>query len=178
VPFGEWLARQPAGAPETVPFINAVDAGARLHKLIVDEKLAHAARRCEEAWRRLQQLEGLKRKGAPAVPEVQPEVKPAEEKKPATPAPAEAAQEKREPGDPYIETERCSSCNECTNLNNVMFAYNENKQAFIANADGGSFRELVEAAESCQVAIIHPGKPRNPKEAGLEELVARAAPFQ
>jgi hypothetical protein len=35
----------------------------------------------------------------------------------------------------------------------------------------------VEAAESCQVAIIHPGKPRNPNEPGLAELMARAQAF-
>jgi ferredoxin len=33
--------------------------------------------------------------------------------------------------EPYIETERCTTCNECTNLNGKMFAYNENKQAYI-----------------------------------------------
>ena len=38
-------------------------------------------------------------------------------------------------------------------------------------------RQLVEAAESCQVAIIHPGKPRNPNEPGLDELIKRAEPF-
>ena len=30
-----------------------------------------------------------------------------------------------------------------------------------------SHAQLVEAAESCQVSIIHPGKPRNPKEPGM-----------
>ena len=34
-----------------------------------------------------------------------------------------------------------------------------------------------EAAESCQVSIIHPGKPRNPNEPGLDELLKRAEPF-
>ena len=58
-----------------------------------------------------------------------------------------------------------------------MFAYDENKQAYIADPDAGTFRDLVEAAEICQVAIIHPGKPRNPEEPGLEELVHRAEPF-
>ena len=42
----------------------------------------------------------------------------------------------------------------------------------------GTYRQLVEAAESCQVAIIHPGKPRNPNEPGLDELLERAKPFQ
>jgi ferredoxin len=87
-----------------------------------------------------------------------------------------AAQEKNG-DDPYIETPRCTSCNECTHINNKMFAYNENKQAYIADPDAGTFRQLVEAAEGCQVSIIHPGKPRNPKEPGLEDLIHRAAEF-
>ena len=58
-----------------------------------------------------------------------------------------------------------------------MFAYDANKQAFIVSPDAGTYRELVEAAESCQVSIIHPGKPRNPKEPGLDELLKRAEAF-
>jgi hypothetical protein len=78
---------------------------------------------------------------------------------------------------PWIETARCSTCNECTAINDRMFVYNENRQAFIADPDAGSYAELVLAAENCQVAIIHPGKPRNPAEPGLEELIKRAEPF-
>ena len=55
--------------------------------------------------------------------------------------------------------------------------YDANKQAYIADLAAGTYRELVEAAESCQVSIIHPGKPRNLQEPGLDELVARAEPF-
>ena len=58
-----------------------------------------------------------------------------------------------------------------------MFAYDANQQAHIVDPDAGTYRELVEAAESCQVAVIHPGKPRNPAEPGLEELLKRAEPF-
>ena len=58
-----------------------------------------------------------------------------------------------------------------------MFAYNDNKQAYIKDIDAGTYRQLVEAAESCQVAIIHPGQPRHPNEPGLAELIARAQPF-
>ena len=74
-------------------------------------------------------------------------------------------------GDPWIETSRCSTCNECTALNDRMFAYNENKQAYFKDLDAGTYREIVEAAEACQVAVIHPGLPRNPNEPGLEELI-------
>jgi hypothetical protein len=79
--------------------------------------------------------------------------------------------------DPFIDTPSCTTCDECTNKNNRMFAYDENKQAYIKDPDAGTYRELVEAAEVCQVAIIHPGKPRNQSEAGLDELIKRAEPF-
>jgi hypothetical protein len=80
-------------------------------------------------------------------------------------------------GEAYIETPRCTTCDECTNRNDRMFAYDENKQAYIKDPDAGTYRELIEAAESCQVAIIHPGKPRNPSEPGLDDLIARAQAF-
>lgn len=79
--------------------------------------------------------------------------------------------------DPYIETPRCSTCEECVQINSRMFAYDANRQAYIADPDAGSYAELVQAAESCQVAIIHPGKPRNPDEPDLEALVERAQAF-
>ena len=59
-----------------------------------------------------------------------------------------------------------------------MFAYNENKQAYIADVTAGTYAQLVEAAESCQVSIIHPGKPRDPNEPNLPELMQRAEAFQ
>jgi ferredoxin len=97
---------------------------------------------------------------------------------PAAASPAVEVAPEPASDDPYIETPRCTSCNECTNVNPQMFAYNENKQAFIKDAAAGTFKDLIEAAEGCQVAIIHPGKPRDPKEPGLEELLQRAEQFR
>ncbi len=79
--------------------------------------------------------------------------------------------------DPYIETPRCTSCDDCTTLNGQLFAYDENKQAYIKDAGDGPYKDLVRAAELCPVKIIHPGKPKNQDEAGLEALLQRAAPF-
>ena len=78
---------------------------------------------------------------------------------------ADAAAEAAPPpsDEPWIETTRCPSCNECQNINDRMFGYNDNKQAYIKDLSAGTFRQIVEAAEACQVAIIHPGKPRNPE---------------
>ena len=77
----------------------------------------------------------------------------------------------------FIETARCNTCDECTKKNDKMFAYNEDKKAYFKDIDAGTFKDLVEAAELCKVAIIHPGKPRNPDEPNLEELIKRAEPF-
>ncbi len=77
----------------------------------------------------------------------------------------------------YIDSERCTSCNECTNLNKQLFAYNADKQAFVKDAKAGTFAQLVTAAERCPVTIIHPGTPLNPKEKDLEKWVKRAAKF-
>jgi pyruvate-ferredoxin/flavodoxin oxidoreductase len=78
---------------------------------------------------------------------------------------------------PWIDTARCTTCDECTNINNRMFAYNEKKQAYIKDARAGTFKELVQSAEKCPVQIIHPGTPLNPKEKGLEKWLKRAEPF-
>ena len=187
VSVGDLLAGS-AGGGETVPCVYAVDADRRLHKLVVDEKLVHAARRCADTWRRLQELEGLKRKPEPvavmaAAVAPAPSASPVASGAAASTATAVAAPAAEAPAvepssdEPYIETPRCTTCNECTLANNRMFAYNENKQAYIKDASAGTYRQLVEAAESCQVAIIHPGKPRDPNEPGLDELLERAAAF-
>ena len=92
---------------------------------------------------------------------------------PATAAPAE------DDGfdEAWIESVRCSTCNDCVNMNPLMFVYNENKQARIADAKAGTYAQLVQAAEKCPSRCIHPGKPQNPGEPNLEALVARASPF-
>ncbi|MBT5038795.1 MAG: hypothetical protein HOM52_09805 [Rhodospirillaceae bacterium] len=90
---------------------------------------------------------------------------------------SEEAPEEKSSDEPYIETPRCTTCNECTELNARMFAYNDELQAYILDPEAGTYREMVEAAEACQVAIIHPGKPKNASEPGLSDLVARAEEF-
>jgi len=96
-------------------------------------------------------------------------------------APADAAVvEEEEEGlamEPYIDSARCTTCDECTKLNNKLFAYNEKKQAYIKDARAGTFKQLVQAAEKCPVRIIHPGTPLNQKEKDLEKWVKRAEPF-
>lgn len=112
----------------------------------------------------------------PAAP-VAPAPAPAEA---APEAPAEAEEADDEivvSDDPYVDTPLCTSCNECTKINSQIFEYDGNKQAFIKNASAGPFKDLVAAAEKCPVKIIHPGKPKDPSEPGLDDLIKRAEKF-
>ena len=67
--------------------------------------------------------------------------------------------------------------NECINTSKRLFAYNTNKQAYIKDPAAGTFAQLVQAAEKCPVAAIHPGTPLNPKEKDLEKWLKRAQAF-
>jgi len=79
--------------------------------------------------------------------------------------------------EPYIDTELCTSCNECLIINSQIFAYNENKKAYIKDANAGTYKEIVKAAEKCPVKIIHPGLPLNANEKKIEKWVKRAEKF-
>ena len=199
VSVSECLTHEATGVPEKLPSVLMVDANNGLQRVLVDDRLIRAARRCAEMWRSLQELGGINNSHAARLlarerQSSQEQAQRSTEAAAASPAPAEqpsapppagaasvpepAALELERPSDePYIETPRCTSCNECIQINDKMFGYNKEKQAFVLNAAAGTFRQLVEAAESCQVSIIHPGKPRDPNEAGLGELMKRAEPF-
>jgi len=79
--------------------------------------------------------------------------------------------------DAYIDTPLCTTCNECTDLNSLIFAYNGDKQATVKDASAGPFSDIVKAAENCPVRIIHPGKPVNRDEKGVDEWIERSKPF-
>jgi len=200
VSVAEFLALTHHERADKVPYVPLIDDDNILYRAVIDEKLMDAAERCREAWHGLQELGGINNSHAAAavaeakkswLEEYVPPAAPAEAKAETAPTPQteQAPQAAPEPAapvaedtapssdDPWIETIRCTTCNECTQLNDRMFGYDAEKRAYIKDPDAGTYRELVEAAESCQVAIIHPGKPRNPDEPGLEELLQRAAPF-
>jgi len=96
---------------------------------------------------------------------------------PVTDAATEEVDDDDMVNEPYIDTIRCTSCDECTNINDKMFAYNDEMQAYIADPRAGTFKQLVIAAEACAPEIIHPGDPLDTSEKGLEKLIERAEPF-
>jgi len=100
---------------------------------------------------------------------------------PVSPAPA-AANGAKAPSDgvaaaPWIESAMCTSCNECISINNRIFAYDADKHAYIKDARGGPYKDLVRAAEKCTAQVIHPGTPRDPKEKDRDKLLKRAAKY-
>jgi hypothetical protein len=198
VPVSEFFIPDADGLADKVPYIMMINRDDRLQKVLVDERLVREAHRCVEMWRNLQELGGIHNSHAARLLAQERELWEKQRPQPAATVDAptsvqvtadlaatsaaptaigKEAEAATSPDEPYIETPRCTSCNECTQINNKMFAYDANKQAFIADPDAGTYRQLVEAAESCQVAIIHPGKPRNPNEPGLDELIKRAESF-
>jgi ferredoxin len=208
VPAADYLVAEDMNGSENAPYIWTMDKDSRLRRTVLDDRMINAARRCLETWRGLQELgginnsharrqltqakeaweeeknsemEALKTQQAELRPQSAPPVAVELAPEPVAAAVAEpepVEPEAASPDDPYIETPRCTTCNECTQINKNMFMYDDNNQAYIADPDAGTYRQLVEAAESCQVSIIHPGKPRNPDEPNLDELIERAEPFQ
>ena len=201
-PVAEMIGGERRSQVDSVPYLLMVDESNVLHRVLVAEKIVREARRCKTMWNSLQELGGIHNShaetllarersaweenqqasqpvtttAAPLTTTTAPATTTAD-----TPSASELPVEKeteKSSADAYIETPRCASCNECIQINDKMFSYDGNKQAFIADVSAGTFAQLVEAAENCQVAIIHPGKPRNPNEAGLEDLIKRAEAFQ
>jgi pyruvate-ferredoxin/flavodoxin oxidoreductase len=98
----------------------------------------------------------------------------------ATPAEAAAAPEAAAGGDymaPWLDTEDCTACDECVNLNSSIFAYNESKKAVIVDSAAGPYKDLVKAAERCTAQVIHPGLPKDRSAKDIDKWIARAKKF-
>lgn len=108
----------------------------------------------------------------PEAPAAQAEAAP---EAPAAPEPE--AEDELSFDEPWLDTAMCTTCDDCMGVNKMMFAYNDDKQAIIKDPKAGPYADLVEAAEICPAKCIHPGKPLDPNEAGLDELIARAEPY-
>jgi len=178
---------------------TTAEAEARIARLRAEQEQALAAARAEAAatvmGRLTEVLMGMDFTGDAAQPRLaaaptanrpEPGVGAAGGTEPVTEGEEEAeveagpASEEDEIGgfdEPWIDSPLCTSCNDCLAINPIMFVYNENNQAIIADAASGTYAQLVEAAEICPSKCIHPGTPLNPDEPGVAELLERAAAF-
>jgi pyruvate-ferredoxin/flavodoxin oxidoreductase len=78
---------------------------------------------------------------------------------------------------PWIDTAQCTACDECTNLNPAIFAYNADKKAYIKDPKGGPYKDLVKAAERCTARVIHPGLPRDRSPKDIDKWIKRAEKY-
>ena len=78
----------------------------------------------------------------------------------------------------WIETPECTACDECTEIAPSIFAYNQEKQAEVVNPKGGSYKDIVRAAEKCTAGCLHPGTPWNMAEKDIDKLIKRAEKYQ
>ncbi|HEW98221.1 MAG: ferredoxin [Candidatus Parabeggiatoa sp. nov. 3] len=114
------------------------------------------------------------RRAAPAAKTSTPEAPTVTE---AKPEPEEEEEEEVTFDEPWIDNTLCTTCNDCMKVNSMLFIYNDNKQAILGDINSGTYAHFVEAAELCPAHCIYPGKPRNPNEPGLEDLIKRAEPL-
>jgi pyruvate-ferredoxin/flavodoxin oxidoreductase len=78
---------------------------------------------------------------------------------------------------PWLDTDNCTSCDECIKINEKIFEYNADKKAFIKNPNGGPYKDIVKAAEKCTAMVIHPGLPSDRSEKDIDKWIKRAEKF-
>jgi pyruvate-ferredoxin/flavodoxin oxidoreductase len=199
VPLHEFIELEDDDREGLFPYIWAVDKKNRLMRVLVAEEIVHSTEERQGYWKTLKGLAGLLKKVDPEqiAAQVRSETAqklasglmamltgdgsaPALLDLPAAPAAdgdgAAPTAEGYEPA--WIDQTECTACDECTNINPKIFAYDENKKAFVKDPKGGPFKDIVRAAEKCTGRCIHPGTPADPGEKGLDKLIKRAEKFQ
>ncbi|HTS77536.1 MAG TPA: 2-oxoacid:acceptor oxidoreductase family protein [Bryobacteraceae bacterium] len=202
IPLAEFLNLSAEERDGKFPYIWAVDKKNRLIRVIPAEPIVRASEDRRNFWRMLKSLAGIR----PAVDTKQiaeqaraefaqslmaqiaaiagnstPVAAAPPRIEAVAAAPAAPAAPATGDGDgyvaPWIDSAICTSCDECTTINPKIFAYDQNRHAYIKDAKGGPYRDLVRAAEKCTAQAIHPGTPFDPNEKDADKLMKRAAKY-
>ncbi|KAA3618980.1 MAG: pyruvate ferredoxin oxidoreductase [Calditrichaeota bacterium] len=186
------------------PFIWVVDAKNRLNRLMVAEPIVQSCEERLDFWIMLKaiagadqkttEVEGMEEKirtevvqsiaagllqmaggngGQLSIPSISASAVSAE-------TAAVAADEASQNGEymaPWIDTEECTTCDECTKLNPKIFEYNSSKKAVIKNPNGGPYSDIVKAAEKCTARVIHPGLPADRSAKDIDKWIKRGEKF-
>lgn len=206
VPLAEFLEMDADAREGKFPYIWAVDKNKQLMRLLVAKPIVDSCEERQDFWIMLKALAGVDHKPEPVedlTQKIRTEVVQniaaglmqlaggngkglaalVEMPAAAPVAEAVAAGEAAPPATdgeymaPWLETENCTACDECVNLNPKMFAYNENKKAYIKDANAGPYSDLVKAAEKCTAMVIHPGLPADRAEKDIDKWIARGKKF-
>lgn len=206
VPLAEFIQLDADDRDGRFPYIWAVDPKNHLMRVIVAAEIVRSTEERLGFWKLLKSLAGLSGKvdpiaianqvrsetaqklasglmamlggaGAAPAPLADLGLAPAPVTNGAAPAAAAPASAGGfEPA--WIDQSECTSCDECVNINPKIFAYDGSKKAFVKDARGGPYKDLVRAAEKCTGRCIHPGTPADPNEKDVAKLIKRAEKFQ
>ncbi len=207
IPLHEFLELDPDDREGRFPYVWTVDRKQQLSRLLVDSTMVESTEERRDFWTMLRSMAGVRAPDGESPEELEARVRqevvgriasglmqlaggsgdaaPALVELAAMPAGdgAGATGSADSPASsdgfvaPWIDTEDCTSCDECVNLNPQMFAYDDRKKAYIADPTAGPYSQLVKAAERCTAGVIHPGVPKDRSEKGVDRLIARAEKY-
>ncbi len=204
VPLAEFLELAADEREGKFPYIWAVDRKQRLNRVLVAKKIVESCEERRDFWIMLRGLAGVETEPVKEV-EIEQKVR-AEVVAKITQGlikllnedgdemvdvaaiitsaqettAAGSAETNGAPGEsmaPWLETEECTSCDECIKLNPNIFAYNSDDKAYIKDPQGGPYQDLVKAAEKCTARVIHPGLPMDGNEPGIEKWIKRSEKY-
>ncbi len=199
IPLVDFIELEEEEREGKFPYIWAVDRKQRLSRVLVAKKIVESCEERRDFWIMLRDMAGVETE---KVEEVDLESKIRAEvvgkiaqgllklagdegmgildltmDKPAEAADEEKAESTSDHLAPWIETESCTSCDECVNLNPNIFAYNSDNKAYIKNPEGGPYEDLVKAAEKCTARVIHPGLPADRSIKDIEKWIKRGEKY-
>ncbi len=201
VALADYLDLSEQGRQGKYPFIWSLDSKQQLSRLLVSPSMITSSEDRRDFWIMLKALAGVEEKTESPV-EVEQRIRQDVVSKIAsrlmemargessgeqgtaaldiTKAETEAAVTPPSDADylaPWLDTEDCTACGECIDINPSMFAYNDEEKAYIQDPNAGPYSDLVKAAERCTAQVIHPGLPRTRKEKDMEQWIKRAEKF-
>jgi len=201
MPLAEFLEMNDSDREGKFPYIWAVDRNQKLNRVLVAKPIVESCEERRDFWLMLRDIAGVeieKPQEENLEEKIRNEVvgniaqglmkmaggngdglmKMAMEK-PATNGEI-SVEEKPSNGEymaPWLETDECTSCDECIKLNPNIFAYNEDNKAYIKNPKAGPYEDLVKAAEKCTAGVIHPGLPADKLAKDMEKWISRGEKY-
>ncbi len=203
VPLAEFLEMDADEREGKFPYIWTMDKKQHLSRLLVAEPIVQSCEERRDFWIMLKAIAGVEKEEI-SVGDIENKVRSEVVSKiasglmqlaggngqgltslveaPAAQAAEPSAAAPAEQGDngymaPWLDTEECTSCDECININSAIFAYNDKKKAFIKNPNAGPYKDIVKAAEKCTAQVIHPGLPKDRSEKDIDKWIKRAEKY-
>ncbi|MEZ4984405.1 MAG: thiamine pyrophosphate-dependent enzyme [Saprospiraceae bacterium] len=201
MPLAEFLEMDTHSREGKFPYIWAVDRNQQLSRVMVDSTIVESCEERRDFWIMLRDIAGVKPE-APKEENLEEKIRAEVVGKiaqglmqlaggggdaiaqmvvdvptPTAAAPMPIAANGEGYMAPWLDTSECSSCDECVKLNGSIFAYNEDKKAYIKDPNGGPYTDLVKAAEKCTARVIHPGLPADRSAKDIEKWIQRGEKF-